>query len=406
MSAFCSADLLLPKVDIEKWAVIACDQFTSQPEYWERVRLYTKESISTFHLILPEAELSEDRSTRIANIHKCMEKYCESDVFDVYLDAYVYVERTLLNGKVRSGVVGVVDLENYDMVPGAQTAVRATERTVLERIPPRMEIRRNAGMEFSHVILLCDDERRELIENLSRAKEQLQKLYDFDLMEGGGHIRGWLLEGEQKAVFEDRLCRYEGAMREKCKGTSENPLLFVVGDGNHSLATAKACYEEAKKTGCDVAQKRYALVELENLHSDSQEFEPIHRVVTGVRVEHLLDELKKRYGMKNGHTIEWYSGDELGEVTVDAAVHRLAVGVLQKFLDEYIEEFGGKIDYIHEKEMAIYLAREESAIAFLLPPIEKAMLFQNIMNSGVLPRKTFSVGHATEKRYYIEGRKI
>lgn len=410
MNVFTSANILLPKnVDMEKWAVIACDQFTSDPAYWQRVRGNAGNSPSTIHLILPEAELSADRKRAVEAINATMAKYVRDGVFTEYQNAYIYVERTLENGAVRPGLVGMVDLEAYDYNPGSVSPIRATEKTVLERIPPRKEIRKDAPLEFPHVLMLCDDHDRCLIEPITAIKNQLPVVYDFDLMERGGHITGWLLQGESAKTFDERFRAYSETYEEKYAGLSGAKVLLAVGDGNHSLATAKSCYEElkAKNPGVDMSENpaRYALVELENIHDASQVFEPIHRIVTHVDAGRLISYLERFCG-EDGYDVEYCSGGKKGVLKLDKSRGELAVAVLQELLDSYLAENDGVIDYIHGEEEVYALSDKENAVGFLLPAMEKGQLFRGVIDRGVLPRKTFSMGHAREKRYYLEGRKI
>ena len=240
MHSFMQTDILLPQVDsMEKWAVIACDQFVSQPEYWDTVRAYVGQSPSSLNLILPESELDGDCTQAIANINGAMETYLQERVFREYPNSFIYVERTLMNGCIRKGVIGAVDLEQYDYTPESRAAIRATEQTVPERLPPRMDIRRGASLELPHVLLLCDDEKKVLVESLTAKKDTLPLLYDFDLMAGGGRIRGWLVSGADAQAFTGQLQDYETRCGENY---GKSPLLYAVGDGNHSLASAKGCY--------------------------------------------------------------------------------------------------------------------------------------------------------------------
>ena len=382
---FLPADILLPKdADMHKWAVIACDQFTSDQAYWDRVRATAGDAPSTINLILPEAELgTEKEEEHTALINRTMEKYMAEGVFETYADSFVYVERTLENGTIRKGLVGKLDLDAYDYNVGSTSAVRATEKTVVERIPPRQRVRRNAPIELPHILMLCDDHEKVLIEPVAAKKDQLKKLYDFDLMEDGGHITGWLVEGEDVAEFQKVLADYVEHVGEKYADLEGVPMLFATGDGNHSLATAKSCYEELKANnpGVDLSNHpaRYALVELENIHDEAAE---------------------------EGFEVAWYIGDKTGTVKLDPAKSELAVGVLQAFLDDYLKEHPGDIDYIHDDDALIDLAKQDNAIGFLLPGMEKSQLFRGVIHDGALPRKTFSMGHSREKRYYLEGRKI
>ncbi|MBR2039725.1 MAG: DUF1015 domain-containing protein [Phascolarctobacterium sp.] len=410
MKTFAPANILLPKnVNFEKWAVIACDQFTSQPEYWKRVRENVGEAVSTLNLVFPEAELNVDRAERIKSINENMEKYLAEDIFTEYKDAYVYVERTLKNGVVRKGIVGVIDLEQYNYNADSKSAIRATEQTVLERIPPRVEIRRNASMELPHVLLLCDDEKERIIEPLTAKKVELPKIYDFDLMEGGGHIEGYLLQGTEVDTINEAIAAYEADVLAKYEGSGKAPMTYAVGDGNHSLATAKACYEELKaKCGSENVVNhpaRFALVELENIYDEAQVFEPIHRLLTNVNVKALLENLQVEIG-GNGTAIKWFANGEAGELKINDENGELPLEVIQVALDKYLKANAGEIDYIHGDETLEQLSQKENTIGFLMPNVTKNAFFENIVNNGVMPRKTFSMGEAEEKRYYLEGRRI
>ena len=411
MKLFGTADILLPKnADMNRWAVIACDQFTSDAAYWQRVRKVAGDDASTIHMILPEADLgSVDEAAAIAKINATMEQYLQNDVFTVYPQSYIYVERTLLNGSIRPGLIGAVDLEAYDYHPGSVSAIRATEKTVLERIPPRQRVRKDAGIEFPHVLMLCDDDRKQLLEPIAAKKDSLQKIYDFVLMEGGGHITGWLVDGAVAADFDRIFEAYVASVPEKYSDLSGAPVVLAVGDGNHSLATAKSCYETLKQEnpGVDLSTHpaRYALVELENIHDDAQVFEPIHRVLFHVDGKKLLQDMQAVCGQE-GYCVEYVMGSERGTLILDQNKGELAVAVLQEFLDEWMKTNPAEIDYIHGDEEVTELAQQDHAIGFLLPSMEKHQLFRGVISGGVLPRKTFSMGHAREKRYYLEGRKI
>ena len=410
---FQPADILLPKdADMEKWAVIACDQFTSDQAYWDRVRAKAGDAPSTINLILPEAELGSPREAEeVAQINRTMQDYMEQGVFSLYPDSYVYVERSLENGSIRKGLIGKIDLDAYDYRPGSSSDVRATEKTVPERIPPRQRVRRDAPVELPHILMLCDDHEKKLIEPVAAKKDGMQKLYDFDLMEGGGRIRGWLVADEDARAFDAALTEYCAHVAEKYEGLPGVPMVFAVGDGNHSLATAKSCWEELKAAhpGEDLSRHpaRYALVELENIHDEAQVFEPIHRVIVNTEPEKLLAALQD-WCAPGGYPVQWYSGEKSGTVTLDPARSELPVGVLQAFLDKYLKEEKqpGEIDYIHDDDALIALAKQEKAIGFLLPAMEKSSLFRGVIRDGALPRKTFSMGHSREKRYYLEARKI
>lgn len=411
MNVFKSADILLPSnADFYRWAVIACDQFTSDAAYWQRVRETAGEQPSTIHMILPEAELgSANEAASVKMINDTMVRYLNAGVFSVYPDSYIYVERTLQNGMVRPGLIGMVDLECYDYKSGSVSPIRATEKTVLERIPPRQRVRKDAALEFPHVLMLCDDDEKQLIEPVSAIKDSLPKLYDFDLMEDGGHIAGWLVTGEAAAAFDGRLTAYTANVPGKYADLSGASVVLAVGDGNHSLATAKSCYEALKQAdpNADLRQHpaRYALVELENIHDDSQVFEPIHRILLDVDPEKLLADLSALCG-NDGFRVEYVMQGRREAMILDRKHGELAVAILQNFLDTWMADNGGEIDYIHGDAEVCQLADQPNAIGFLLPPMAKHELFRGVISGGVLPRKTFSMGHAREKRYYLEGRKI
>ncbi len=338
-----------------------------------------------------------------------MIEYLNKELFKVYPNSLVYVERVLHNGSIRKGLVGMVDLDAYDYSPTATSAIRATERTVTERIPPRQRVRRDASIELPHILLLCDDHEKVLLEPIEAKKAELTRLYDFDLMEGGGRITGYLVTGADVEDFNARLTAYSASCPQKYADLDGAPLVFAVGDGNHSLATAKSCYEELKANhpGEDLSAHpaRYALVELENIHDEAQVFEPIHRVIVETDVDAMLAAIEP-WCAPDGYPINWFAGSRSGVVYLDKKRSQLEVGALQLFLDEYLADHAGKIDYIHGDDDLKNLAAQENAIGFLLPAMAKSQLFRGVVADGVLPRKTFSMGHAREKRYYLEGRKI
>lgn len=395
---FKPANILLPQnCRMDKWAVIACDQFTSDPEYWKRVKQNAAAVPSTLHMILPEIDLATSDENTIASINACMNQYLNEGIFAEYPNAYVYVERTMQNGSIRQGIIGMIDLEHYHYDPKKQPMISATEKTVMERIPPRVAVRRDAALEFTHVLMLCDDEECSLIEPVGVNKENLVKLYDFDLMEKGGHIAGWLLSGADAVKFEQALDRYELTKS------------YLVGDGNHSLVTAKRCYEDQKaavtaEEAC-VLPARFAMVELENVHSPTMVFEPIHRIIVDTLPEKLLDELSSICG-DEGEEVCWTSGGKSGVVYIKTAPGELTVGVFQQFLDSWLERNDGVIDYVHGEDTVVQLAQDKNAIGFYMPKMKKNVLFPYVHAGNILPRKMFSMGHGAEKRYYLEGRKI
>ena len=416
---FYPADILLPDgADMTKWAVVACDQFTSQPEYWQAVEDTVGDAPSALRLILPEAKLNDANvDEHIADINASMKKYLDGGVFRTLEDTLIYIERTQSDGKVRHGLIGMVDLEQYDFTPGSGALIRATEGTVLSRIPPRVRVRKDAPIELPHVMLLIDDPEGTVIEPLTAGSGKMERLYDFDLQQGGGHLKGWKLTGEQVDGVADAL---EGLcsdveMEKKYGMSGVAPLLFAVGDGNHSLATAKQCYEDLKKVTPESEwaslPARYALVEVVNNHDDALKFEPIHRVLFGVEPEKVLEAFKAFYpgaheGEGEGHTIAYTYEGHTGYITVPDPKVQLAVGTLQAFIDEYLKTNSGEVDYIHGDEVTDELRGKPGNIGFKLPAMGKEQLFKTVMADGVLPRKTFSMGHAQDKRYYVEARKI
>ncbi len=393
----------MPKInDLSHWAVIACDQFTSQPDYWAMVKDLAGDSPSAYNLILPEALLSSASPETYAQIHSTMYDYLALDLFTEYKSSYIYVERTLLDGSIRPGLVGVIDLEEYDYREGSTSKIRATELTVQERIPARKTIRENAPLELSHVILLCDDERKDLIESLKMSKHSMRKLYNFELMMGGRNIQGWLVDGDRARAFNTRLTSY---IRRK---SQELSLVFAVGDGNHSLAAAKACYEEQKAAGVNNPLARFAMVELQNIHSDSVKFEPIHRIVKGINPDEFTSAMRNDIcaGMfAPSWPVKYYARGRRGTLHIDKAKGASALVVIQKYLDEK----GYSIDYIHDTAALVKLSEQEGCVGIEMPAFDakaKRDFFRVISEEGVWPRKTFSMGHAKEKRYYLEARRI
>ena len=422
---FLPGDILIPKNRDKNWAVVACDQYTSEPEYWNRVDKFVGESPSSLRVILPEIYLEEENvSERINNVLKTAGEYLNGGIFDEYKNSLIYVERTISNGKVRKGIVGLIDLECYDFSKGSSSLVRATEGTIAERIPPRLKIREKIALELPHIMLLIDDPQKCVIE--PRASQKLNKIYDFDLMENGGHIKGWQITGDDLKSVEKSLGSLFDAVEyyEKYGMTTETPLIFAVGDGNHSLASAKTHYENLKAAQPDDAQLvRYALVEMVNIYDESLEFEPIHRMLFDVDPEDVIDEFLRwcKASCLNGRTsatsqkIEFIHKENTGFITVDTENERfdfnemestLAVGILQNFIDGYINTHGGRVDYVHGDEVVRNLSQKEKNIGFLLPSPQKNTLFKAVITDGALPRKTFSMGNANDKRFYLEARKI
>lgn len=408
MIGFEPADILIPKdCDLNKWCVVACDQYTSEPEYWEEIESSVKGSPSALNLILPEVYLErEDIQSRIENINRTMDSYLEEGLFAEYERSFVYVERTLDNGLVRKGMVGAVDLEAYDYTPGARSLVRPTEGTILSRIPPRVRIRENAALELPHIMLLIDDPEDLLFSQMEKGEE----LYDTPLMGRGGHVRGYLVNGGAADKISNQLKAMQLQASKKCQMPEDQVLLYAVGDGNHSLATAKAYYEQLKKSrpGEDLRNHpaRYALAELVNIHGASLDFEPIHRVVFDVDTNKLLSRLKSAKPENGGCPLEYVCGEDRGIVVLEGAAGVPPVDALQRVLDGFLEDYGGRIDYIHGEDVVDALCQGENTLGIKLPPMGKSQLFETISKGGALPRKTFSMGHAWDKRYYLECRRI
>ena len=388
------ADILLPKKDFEKFAVIACDQYTSEPQYWENAENARKGAASALDLILPEIYLEDNADERIAKINRNMEEYLQNGVFEEYKGAMIYLERTLANGSVRKGLVGLIDLEDYDYTKGSHALIRATEATVLERIPPRVKIRSGAALELPHVMLFVDDPQFTVIEPRSANAADFRLAYDFDLMCGAGHAKGRFIDERSVKQVSDALY--------SLVKDSDDKLLFAVGDGNHSLATAKECYRQNK-----TEKSRYALVEIVNIHDESIVFEPIYRVLFGADANDVLAYLKAN-APANGKTQRFeciYDGKE--ETIELGALGALPVGTLQKLLDDYLAQKPQvKIDYIHGVDSVRQLCEQSGTLGFIFDGMKKSELFDAVKNDGSLPRKTFSMGTADDKRFYIEARRL
>jgi hypothetical protein len=421
-----------PGIDLTKWAVIACDQFTSQPEYWQDVEKIVGDAPSTLRLTFPEVYLEQaGGEERIQNIQKTMRQYMHEGILQPH-DGIIYVERTV-RGKTRKGIMLCLDLEAYDYSRGSSSLIRATEGTIVDRLPPRIKIREGATLELPHILVLIDDPERTVIEPVAAAKTRLEKLYDFELMLGSGHLSGY-------AVQEELENQIVAALRELAKpdtfaakyglDNDQPVLLFAMGDGNHSLATAKAIWEKIKPQVGMEHPARYALVEIENVHDEGLEFEPIHRVLFGLRRD-LSEALQQTFG-EHFHYRSVASADEMvhavdsaagethviglvgggtstgfGVVEISHPSSNLPVGTIQPFLDAFLQEGGAdKIDYVHGKEITVELGSQPNNAGFYLPAMKKSDLFKTVILDGALPRKTFSMGEAHEKRFYMEARKI
>lgn len=414
---FIPADILLPKsAEVGKWATIACDQFSSEPEYWERVKNYVGDSPSTLNMMLPEAWLEgADMDETARNIGVHMEKYLREGVFDLVPESYIYTERRLSGGKLRRGIVGALDLDAYSYDPQSDAPVKASENTVIDRLPPRIKMREIAKLEMPHVMVLIDDPDRTVIEPLSDKTSEMEELYSFDLMERGGHIMGSRVTGAMAREVQAglaRLASQEEAERKYGKGTS--PILMIIGDGNHSLAAAKVCWEKIKPTLTQAQREkcpaRFALVELGNIHDESLEIEPIHRAVFGVG-SGLVEGLKARVKDfcpkgDGGYVIKYFMGRETGEITVGGLTIGDTIGLLQEYIDWYTAENAGSVDYIHGEDALRAICEKDKVVGFSMPAIKKEDLFKSVILSGVFPKKSFSMGRARDKRYYLETREI
>lgn len=418
MIPFKRANILLPKnIDMTKWSVVACDQYTSEMDYWNEVEKIVGASPSTLRITLPEIFLEDsDVNERINKINDTMKEYLDEDLFYELKDSMIYLERTQADGRVREGLMGMVDLEDYSYEKGSQTLIRATEKTVIERIPPRLKVRENALLELPHIMILIDDEKKKIIEDLKNEVTDSDVVYDFDLMENGGHIKGYKLNNDSMTKVEEgleALCDKE-YFEKKYNVKDKGILLFAMGDGNHSLATAKANYENLKKTMTPDEYlnhpSRYALVELVNLHSEALEFEAIHRVLFNVDVNDLFAELEKFYEISYektaGQKVDFVTSEKEGTFWIKNPKSNIPVGSLQLFLDEYLKNHEGKIDYVHGEEVTKELGHKAGNVGFILEAMSKNELFKTVTLDGALPRKTFSMGHSNDKRYYLEARKI
>ena len=417
---FTPADILLPpEEEINKgtWAAIACDQFTSEPEYWAEAEAFVADAPSTLHLMLPEVYLAES-AERLPHIHTAMREAAQS-LLQCHENSMIALRRVQSDGRVRKGLIGKIDLECYDYHKGANALIRATEGTVLSRIPPRVAIRRDAPLELPHVMLLIDDPDHTVIEPLfeENALSAAQRVYDCPLMLGGGHATGYALTEAQIDTVQDALDRLvtPEAMHRRYGDATLSPLLFAVGDGNHSLASAKATYEEIKTAiGAEAAAQhpaRWALIEIVNLHDDALSFEPIYRVLFGADYSDVIAALRTYAAALNGsaepQTVRCIHGNKAEDMAFAHPVQQLTVGTLQTFLDEYVQSHPGtEVDYIHGEDSLAALAARDGAIGFLFDGMEKGQLFRTVIYDGALPRKTFSMGHARDKRYYMECRKI
>lgn len=424
----------LPRIgtDLKKWAVIACDQFTSEPEYWREVEKVVGNAPSTLNLTFPEIHLEQPgKEERIRGIQGAMRKYLDEGVLQPR-SGLIYVERTVA-GKIRKGLILCLDLEKYDYTKSSTSLIRATEGTIVDRLPPRMKIREGAALELPHILVLIDDPRSTVVEPLSAAKSGFEKLYDFDLMFDSGHLTGYAVSEafENQVVAGLRGLSKVETFANKYDISMDKPvLLFAMGDGNHSLATAKAVWEKMKQQAGMQHPARYALVEIENVHDQGLDFEPIHRVLFGVKKD-LFAALKSAFGANFTYIplptseemvkrvdgsqgarqvmglVGGGAGNTFGVIEIAHPSSNLPVGTIQAFIDPFIKEGGAdKVDYVHGGDVVVRLGSQPGNAAFYLPGMEKSDLFKTVILDGALPRKTFSMGEAREKRFYMEARKI
>lgn len=401
-----SMPILLPKknIDLSKWAVVACDQYTSEKAYWENLSKYVGDSYSTLNIVFPEVYLGHGDENRIAKINDTMRSYIKDDIFDVFENCFVLVDRVTADGKRRLGLVIAVDLEEYDYSPSSNARIKATEGTVIERIPPRVKIRKNALLELPHVMLLMDDREQKIIESLYENKDKLEKLYDFDLNMNGGHIAGYKVDNVDE-VINKIYGLLDKDYQRRIYG-KETSILFSVGDGNHSLATAKTHWDNVKRTLSEKEREnhpaRYALCELVNLNGEGLDFEPIHRVVFGVTKSD-VEKMQERFN--EGASVEMVLDEETYYIKANENAPK-AIDEIQSHLDELVKEGKASVDYVHGRQNTLDVAKSENGLAIFMPTIKKEELFSYIIEKGVLPRKSFSMGEANDKRYYLEAKYI
>lgn len=405
------ADILLPNknVDMTKWAVVACDQFTSEPAYWENLTKLIDGAPSTLEVVFPEAYLSRDNGKIINQINKCMAQYLTDGTLQSIGECFVLVERSTPYQKRRLGLVIAVDLEAYSFIREDRSLIRATEGTVVERIPPRVKIRENAPVELPHIMLLIDDRDRTVIEPLFKNKDKYPVLYDFQLNMGGGRVVGRKIADTEKVVDALNSLISDEVLMKKY-GTKDGAYLFAVGDGNHSLATARACWDKVKAGLSDYEREnhpaRFALVEVVNLFDDGLVFEPIHRCLFNVDTADFLKGLNAlQRGDYSCYTYTTKDGKKTLKLPNNAAE---AVKLVQDYIDNYVKTHpGSEVDYVHgEQSLKEVTDAEAGRVGITLPPLDKNDLFEYVLKVGAFPRKTFSMGEAVEKRYYIESRKI
>ena len=416
MTAFKRTDVLLPCAeDLSRWSVVACDQFTSEPEYWERVESYVGDAPSALRLILPEAYLNrDDVAQRKSAIAEAMAEYLCKNVFREIKDSFIYVERVQSDGRMRQGLVGAVDLDTYEYAPQSTAPVRATEATVTDRLPPRVAVRREAPLEMPHIMLLMDDPDNSVFATLDTEKDLLHKEYDFPLMEGGGTIRGYSVGGDMAARVELAVSALADMPENSSAGPVMNRPVLAVGDGNHSLAAAKLYWEEVKARlkpeETENHPARYALAELVNVHSPALDFEPIHRILHDTDPSGFFSffESAAAAASRKGEekTLLLFADGRQRDIKITGLSAGEVIRLVEESCARYLSMHGGEIDYIHDDDTLRRLASVNGTAAVLLPAIEKSGLFDSVAASGSFPRKSFSMGHARDKRYYLECRRI
>lgn len=426
--------ILMPgkNIPMDKWAVVACDQYTSELDYWEDVENFIEQSPSTFNLIYPECYLEESNpEKRIKKINLNMDNYLKEGILVENEPAFFLVKRSTGTGTPRYGLMVALDLEAYDYSKDSTSLIRATEGTIVDRIPPRKKIRINATVELPHILVLIDDPEKLVIEPLAAKIDTLEKVYDFELMKKSGHIAGYrisdpffiesIISGLEKLSDKDSF---------KEKYSKEDVLLYAMGDGNHSLATAKATWEEIKKnyTGTDlmVQPARWALVELENIYDEGITFEPIHRVLFNIDKDNFFMEIEKLGNFKfenfnsidkimskiKGHKgknqqIGYCDSEKMGIITIESPSATIPAGTIQKIIDSYLNKnTKSSVDYIHGEDVTLKLGIKENNCGIFLPPVDKNDFFRTVVMDAAFPRKTFSMGEAHEKRFYVESRRI
>ncbi len=411
---FGRGDILLPKnTDMKLWSVIACDQYTSQPEYWDKVSENVGSVPSTLRLILPEAYLERcNEAEETAKINCTMEEYLKDGVFEVLEQSMVYIERQLISGEIRHGLLGLIDLEEYDYSPESVSPIHATEGTVESRLPPRVKVRQGAALELPHIIVFVDDPENTVLGSICGG----ESLYDFELMDGGGRITGRRISGEQADRAEAAIAALGSPENIKKRyGDCRFPVVIAMGDGNHSLATAKLCWEQLKPSLSPEEREshpaRFGLAELVNIHDSSIAFEPIHRLIFDTDGEGFFDEAKEFFESNNTegsthHRLLLAKGDKQQELFISGHTIGSVIDLAQEFCLEYIRRHGGRLDYIHDDATALSMAEGKNSAGLLLPTMDKNELFPSIMASGAFPAKSFSIGPSRDKRYYLECRKI